>query len=183
MQHEEPWQVYSDNGLAIIGKSAGKNEFAEDQSLVMGASHVWIWRLLEGGIEVLLQKRATNKISWPGYWDISAAGHIDFDEDPVQAAVREVKEEIGVEIVTDELYYIFGSRAPFDKKELDTVFLWDATGRDLDFKFIDGEVEELKWITLEDFETMTITPDQHKLVPQGGAYFLLLLQNLRLHVE
>jgi hypothetical protein len=38
------------------------------------AVHVWIY--VESTGELLLQKRADRKDSWPGLWDISSAGHI-----------------------------------------------------------------------------------------------------------
>lgn len=38
------------------------------------AVHVWIYA--ECTQELLLQKRADCKDSWPGQWDISSAGHI-----------------------------------------------------------------------------------------------------------
>jgi isopentenyldiphosphate isomerase len=38
------------------------------------AVHVWIYSESTG--ELLLQRRADCKDSWPGQWDISSAGHI-----------------------------------------------------------------------------------------------------------
>lgn len=38
------------------------------------AVHVWIFA--ESTQELLVQRRADNKDSWPGLWDISSAGHI-----------------------------------------------------------------------------------------------------------
>ena len=38
------------------------------------AVHVWIYA--ESTQELLLQRRADCKDSWPGLWDISSAGHI-----------------------------------------------------------------------------------------------------------
>ena len=38
------------------------------------AVHVWIYSESTG--ELLLQRRADCKDSWPGKWDISSAGHI-----------------------------------------------------------------------------------------------------------
>src|SRR5690606_2011561 len=46
---------------------------------------------------VLLQKRTQSLSIWPGRWDTSAAGHVDFDENYETTAMREMKEEIGVE--------------------------------------------------------------------------------------
>jgi isopentenyl-diphosphate Delta-isomerase len=45
---------------------------------------------------VLLQKRSMLKDLSPGKWDSSCSGHVDAGEDYDSAAVRELKEEIGV---------------------------------------------------------------------------------------
>lgn len=45
--------------------------------------------------QILLQKRSA-KLTWPHCWDNSAAGHVDEGEDHLQAAKRELFEEIGV---------------------------------------------------------------------------------------
>jgi len=64
------------------------------------AAHVWI-ATPDG--RVLLQKRSTEKENWSGYWDVSAAGHLSAGETPVEAAVRETFEELGLRIAPGEL--------------------------------------------------------------------------------
>ena len=61
-----------------------------------GASHVFLARLRGGRAELLLQKRSAQKDSFPGLYDISAAGHLDPGEDFAAAARRELAEELGV---------------------------------------------------------------------------------------
>jgi isopentenyldiphosphate isomerase len=46
--------------------------------------------------EVFLQKRSMSKDSSPGRWDSSASGHLDCGEDYDACAVRELREEIGL---------------------------------------------------------------------------------------
>jgi isopentenyl-diphosphate Delta-isomerase len=48
--------------------------------------------------ELFLQKRSLNKDCFPGKWDSSAAGHLDCGEDYDACAVREVREELGIEL-------------------------------------------------------------------------------------
>jgi isopentenyl-diphosphate delta-isomerase type 1 len=45
---------------------------------------------------VFLQKRSMNKDSSPGLWDSSASGHLDCGEDYDACALRELREEIGL---------------------------------------------------------------------------------------
>ncbi|RWW44042.1 hypothetical protein BHE74_00050230, partial [Ensete ventricosum] len=48
------------------------------------AVHVWIYS--ESTQELLLQKRADCKDSWPGQWDISSAGHISAGDSSLLSA-------------------------------------------------------------------------------------------------
>ncbi len=48
--------------------------------------------------EVFLQKRSQAKDSSPGCWDSSCSGHLDAGEAYDEAAVRELREEIGLEV-------------------------------------------------------------------------------------
>ncbi len=88
--------------------------------------------------ELALQLRAAADTSYPSHWDFSAAGGIEAGEDPLAAAIRELKEEIGLEgkpaIVESILYrdelcedllhiYKLKNNGPFspDKKEVDEI--------------------------------------------------------------
>ena len=65
--------------------------------------------ILDEDGRLLLQKRSDKKELFPGRWDNSAAGHVDADETYEQAALRELKEELGLEHVTLEamgVYYV-----------------------------------------------------------------------------
>jgi isopentenyl-diphosphate Delta-isomerase len=58
------------------------------------AVHVWI----VSGSRILLQRRALAKENWPGKWDVSVAGHVGAGESAVDAAIREAREELGLEL-------------------------------------------------------------------------------------
>ena len=66
-------------------------------------SHVWIVRRKNGRIQILLQKRCEQKDSFPGCYDISSAGHIPAGVDYVPSAIRELKEELGLDVSPSEL--------------------------------------------------------------------------------
>jgi isopentenyldiphosphate isomerase len=48
--------------------------------------------------EIFLQKRSMNKDREPGKWDSSTSGHVDSGEDYDACAVRELREEIGLDV-------------------------------------------------------------------------------------
>lgn len=59
------------------------------------AAHLWIFT--PAG-EVLLQKRADGKDNWPGWWDVSVAGHVAAGESAIETVIRETREELGLAI-------------------------------------------------------------------------------------
>ena len=61
--------------------------------------------------ELLLQKRSYRKDRFPRRWDSSAAGHVDADESYQDCAVRELREEVGVEATLAKLGRLPASEA------------------------------------------------------------------------
>jgi isopentenyldiphosphate isomerase len=66
------------------------------------AFHCWIVR--RAGREVVLQRRASTKDTFPGCWDAAAAGHWRMGETPAEAA-REIEEELGLDVPFADLVY------------------------------------------------------------------------------
>jgi isopentenyldiphosphate isomerase len=66
--------------------------------------HVWI---VNKRGEVLFQKRSADRESFPGTWDVSSAGHVSSGESPVEAAKKELFEELGIRAAGKELLPLF----------------------------------------------------------------------------
>ncbi len=98
---QELWQTYDERGEPLAGVSLTKQQAR--QGALHAAAHVWIWRGQGAGIEILLQRRARDKQTWPGHLDISAAGHIRFGETPLLAAIRETAEELALAVKPEDL--------------------------------------------------------------------------------
>lgn len=176
IDHQEAWQIYSSNGEVAVGGSITPTESRKTHQAIVGAVHIWMWRIRQGEVEVLLQRRAINKPTWPDRLDISAAGHIDAGETALQAVVREGKEEIGIVFDTEKLEYIFGYRN--FENGIKWVYLYEETTPQT-YTFNDGEVQSLDWVELQQFEAMIEDPEAHNLVPHIPEYFSLLVQALR----
>jgi isopentenyldiphosphate isomerase len=64
------------------------------------AAFVWVF---DAARRILLQRRSLDKDAWPGCWDASAAGHVAAGESAVEAAVRELAEELGLAVCAEDL--------------------------------------------------------------------------------
>lgn len=176
IDHQEAWQVYLRNGESSLDESITPTESRKTRETIVGAAHIWIWRRTSDGIEVLLQRRAKNKPTWPDSLDISVAGHVDSGESVLEAAVREGHEEIGVRLDTDRLEYIFSYRN--FENGIKWVYLYEETEHH-EYVFNDGEVQSLDWVKLSQLEDMIASPETHNLVPHPPEYFGLLVKALR----
>lgn len=181
----ERWQAFDEQGQPT---QQGLTKQQAYTGLLHGASHVWIWRQTDGGgVELLLQQRAESKTTWPGYFDISAAGHIDFGETPLQAAVRETREEIGLTVDPQALQLLFVHRArakvadsDIVENELQWVFGLKLPA-DQDLAYADGEVKTADWVSLEDMDMLIDGEADMRIVPHGNVYFISLMAQLDHH--
>ena len=98
--------------------------------------------------EVLVHRRAEHKDVWPGRWDLAAGGVVSSGESYDDAAVRELAEELGiVDVPVERLGR--GSYDDADVSEVTVVYRVRWDGR---IRFADGEVIEVRWMTLADLQ-------------------------------
>lgn len=180
MHDGELWQVFSENGQPTPGRGAIDDDFTHSDSLVMGNAHVWMWRKTPQGADILLQKRALTKKTSPGFYHISAAGHINVDELPIETALRETNEELGITIDPSQLYLVHATRSPRHLQSLLYVYTYQLSGDEV-FSFDDGEVELVEWHPIDHFYDMTRKPENHNLIDQGQAYFDPLIATIKRH--
>ena len=146
MHHNEVWQLFYPNGEPIVGKgySAEKGNPGGEDTEIVGIVTVWLYRRGAEGLELLWQRRSEEIDRYPGDWDISAGGHVNLGESLAEAAVREAREEIGVEILPRDLHLV--ALRPHNKNRLAWVYMVDWTGREEAFHFDDHEVSEVRWV-------------------------------------
>lgn len=179
---EELWQAYNELGEPVTGQSITKLQARE--GALHAASHLWIWRGKGDGIEVLLQQRAKDKLTWPGYFDISAAGHVDFGETAVRTTVRETQEELGYNVDPASMRLLFVHRQyVVDETSgvIENEFQWVyglKLKQPVTFTHADGEVDATVWMKLPELQALIDGRTDHRIVPHGDAYFASLRKEI-----
>ncbi|KAJ9178897.1 hypothetical protein P3X46_010743 [Hevea brasiliensis] len=125
------------------------------------AVHVWIFA--ETTQELLLQRRADCKDSWPGLWDISSAGHISAGDSSLVSARRELHEELGIVLPKDafELIFVFLQECiindgKYINNEYNDVYLVTTVDPiPLEaFTLQESEVSAVKYISYEEYRSL-----------------------------
>ncbi len=113
-----------DEADLVIG-TASRAQVHGNPSLIHRVAHVLVFNT---GGSLYLQKRADSKDVQPGKWDTSVGGHVDSGEDYPEAAIREMREELGIASVTPRSLYNYLHRNEYES-EMVTTFLvrWDGT--------------------------------------------------------
>ena len=121
-------------------------------------THIWIVRRREGRVQILLQKRAKYKDSFPGCYDISSAGHIPAGVDFTPSGLRELQEELGFSISPSELIECGIHRTyaenefhgvPYVDNQIAKVFLLWKDKEIEELTLQEEEIESVMWMDFE----------------------------------
>lgn len=131
--------------------------------------HTWI---LNSKGELLIQKRNKNLKRNPGKWAFTG-GAVDTNETSLDGAIREVKEELGVNVHNDEIEYLLSF-----KREKGFVDVW-LVKKDIPIEEIvlqKEEVSEAKWVSLEKLMDLI---EKGEMVTSLNLYFELFVNLLK----
>ena len=102
--------------------------------------------------QLFLQKRSAAKDTFPGAWDSSASGHVDSGEDYDACALRELKEEIGLEPATAPARLFKIDACEDTGREFVWVYRCESEGP---FALNPEEIERGGWFSPEDIDQWT----------------------------
>lgn len=157
-----------DENMLPLG-SAMKN-LAHKTGLWHTAIHCWIVRPLASSGTLLFQKRGHDKVLFPDYLDITAAGHYLSGEE-VSDGVREIAEEIGLSVRFDELISLgikmdLGKTEKVLNREFCHVFLYADTRAPHEYTLDTAEVEGLVEISIDEGLAL-FAGESHSAIAQG----------------
>ena len=98
---------------------------------------------------LLLTRRSSSKMLWPGDWDGTVASHPRESETYISSAERRMPEEIGIPCKMDYLFK-FEYHVPYKDIGSENEMCGTLIGmvdKNPKFSLVDEEISELKWIT------------------------------------
>lgn len=150
---------------------------AHEKGICHRTAHIWVVRKKSNTYQVLMQKRAMNKDSFPGRFDTSSAGHIKAGDEPVESALRELSEELGISAVKDDLSFAGKLRIQYEKEFHNKIFKDNEVAfvyvyqKPVDAGRLTIQKEELdcvEWFNLEDVYNACKMHDKKFCAPVGG---------------
>ena len=171
----ELFDIIDENGNPT-GKIVERS-IAHAEGIPHRTAHIWIIRRRNEKTEILLQKRSRNKDSFPGKFDTSSAGHIQAGDEPLESALRELGEELGIKAEASDLDFAGTFRIQYEKEfhgrmfrdnEVAFVFVYQKQVDIADLTIQKEELDGVCWFDLEDTYEACKNHDQKFCVPIGG---------------
>lgn len=171
--------ICNEEGLPT-GEIISRDEAHRD-GVLHRTAHVWIVRKKETGYDVLLQKRSMEKESFPGQYDTSSAGHIPAGAEPLDSALRELEEELGIKADTDDLSEAGTFRIRYEKEfhgrmfrdnEYTRVYVYQKPVDTASLTLQASEVDEVRWFDLDEVSDEIRRSRERFCVPSAGLNVL-----------
>ena len=161
---------------AIIGVDESDNEVRAVSKVEAHHSSGILHRafsvlLFDSNNRLLLQKRASHKVTFPNVWANSCCSHPLYSESERElgdalgvkrAAIRKLKQELGIsesQVPISDFSFmtkmVYSSRMNEEwiEREIDHILVIKA---DVDVKINENEVSEIKWVSQEELEAMLV---------------------------
>ncbi len=166
----------------LIGVSELKSVIHQ-KGLYHHTAHIWLYT--KNG-EILLSQRSALKSICPLMWDVSVAGHVDAGESIIDGALREMREEIGLNLLETDLTKmgIFECFQSYDSGIIDNefhhTFMAELTVPLSQLKPQIEEVAALKLVSFAEFENLLEHSEVNgHFVASNRYYYEIILKNIK----
>ena len=152
---KEYFDVLDENGN-LTGKTKLRSEVHRDGDWHK-AVHIWI---INNNGDVLLQRRCPTKDSNPNMLDISSAGYLSAGDNSLDGAIRELKEELNLDVSKEDLTFIKTLKRSskytetFINNEFDDLYILRTDKRIEDMKYQEDEISEIFYVPYKEFKNM-----------------------------
>ena len=131
--------------------------------------------------EILLQKRKSNKATYAGVWSVTG-GHVLTGENNEDAIMREIKEELNINVNKDEINFVTKYRS---KKVKDNIInnkffsiynIKISMEQLLKIKIQKEELEDVKLFSIDEIENILNRDDKHYKFPQKSELAIMIIK-------
>lgn len=165
------------------GKTALKSEIHKN-GWYHNTIHLWLYTKYG---EILLQQRSHKKTIHPLLWDVSVAGHIDAGETFETAALRETKEEIGLELNAEDLHKIgsilhktYYPKSNIKDNEFHQIYIAELHASLDSLTPQANEVEALKLVDFKTFASLLKnSAKNHHFIADNKPYYELIIHKIK----
>ena len=174
----ELWDIYDINKQKI-GKLAQRGEY----EFKKGEYHIVVTAIIiNSENKILISKRAESKKTHPLKWECNG-GSVLAGETSVQGIIREIKEELGIELLEKEAIFLKDIRRDKTPPDFKEFWLFKKDMNIQDIKFTDGESTEAKWVTIDEFIQMKNNDEIVKTIEFGEEEYKKALELLKREYE
>jgi len=174
---DEQWNILGEETREVIHKNG----------LLHRELHVWLFN--KKG-EILFQRRGPRKDTFPNLLDATAGGHVDLGEDYLSAAIRELKEELNLNINSSNLILLGDYKSKtYDNVTKNTnnvikkIYSYKFEGNVQDLKLEKGEVVSLEFWSIEKLSNITEKERKEFCPTLLSEEYLSLLEKIKLTNE
>lgn len=116
-----------------------------------------VFRRFHGNTELLLIKHANG-----GHWSFPK-GHVEPGETEVETALREIKEETGIDVIIDPSFREVISYSPKKDTQKDVIY-FIARAQNYDYTPQEEEIAQIKWVEINRAHTILTYDNDKQLV-------------------
>lgn len=127
-----------------------------------------VFRRFHGNIQILLIKHINS-----GHWSFPK-GHIENNETETETAVREIKEETGIDVYIDSGFRETVTYSPRKDAKKEVVY-FVARARNYDYTPQLEEISEIRWVGIGQAHNLLVY-DNDKLIVNKAKSFIALMK-------
>ena len=132
--------------------------------------------------KVILQKRKSNKATYAGVWSITG-GHVLAGENNEEAIIREIKEELNLNIEKENVIYVTTYKSKKIKDDVinnNFISIYNVKISENQLETIEiqkEELEDIKLCSIEEIESIMNSGDKQYIFPQNSEVAIKLIKN------
>lgn len=129
--------------------------------------------------EILLQRRSSNRRFCPNKLGV-IAGHIEYNETPIEGAIRELKEEIGLRVKKNDINFLYDRYLV--KERFNNHFMYSfytiCNKSEKEFKIQKEELSYVKWYNIDKVINMIKEDNQEVVFKKNEIDIFEKLKNI-----